>query len=234
MAGEQSTVPVLCSHCHFVNVPGAQQCQVCGSRLPEVPCLRCGFSNPPGYGFCGRCGVSLAQPVGGEWLKASIASAPARPARPSPSRSEISPVALIGFGAILALASAAYPWYFLGTTGGGDAGSQTVETLLQKGWHLFPGIPLALIIISTAASSLVAVIQRLSRIRPYASLVSGFVTLFSATWLWQGFSGASTSTSDSSVPPELGAALITIGAIILVVGGIWTLQAIGRDRGQKN
>ncbi len=231
MVAIQTAIPVQCTYCSFVNVPGVQHCQVCGALLPQFVCPQCHFGNPLGYHFCIRCDATLVaeQPR----TRISLQSAPSNKIKPSAPKTETSPVALIGFGAILALASAAFPWYLLGSPGGGDTGPETVGSLLQHGWQLFPGVPLILITLSSVASSLVAVIHRLSGIRSQTTLASGFITLLSAASLWQRYPGSPDSSSVSAVPPDLGAALITIGAIVLVVGGIWILQTAGRGSAPK-
>ena len=197
-----------CSHCDFDNLSGVATCQVCSSPLTGTACQRCGFENRPDYRFCGGCGQSLTGPD------------PAEPATSGDTGPP--PITLIGFGAILALGSIAFPWYLFGATQGSE--EQSLFNILESGWRWFPGVPLVLIALSTIVSTLGAMLPTLTRARPFIAVGAGMVTLVSATWLWQGYS---TPTIESDVlGPTTGAMLATIGAIVLVAAGLWMLRSL--------
>jgi ribose/xylose/arabinose/galactoside ABC-type transport system permease subunit len=128
-------------------------------------------------------------------------------------------VALIGFGAILALGSIAFPWYLFGATQASDG--QSLSNILEMGWRWFPGAPLVLIALSTIMSSIAGLLSRLTRVRPIITVVAGMVTLISATWLWQGYSGPADASGSDALGPTTGAMLATVGAIVLVAAGLW-------------
>ncbi|MDA1215608.1 MAG: hypothetical protein O2812_01865 [Chloroflexi bacterium] len=154
-------------------------------------------------------------------------STPASAPVPTPSdgtNKGPSSIALVGFGAILALASASYPWYLFGLYG--DTNEATLSEVLQDGWQWFPGLPLVLIALSAITSTVVSMAASLSKIRPYVALGSGLVTLFSATWLWQGYSQYRTGDSTDGVVPGTGPMLAVIGAIVLIAVGLWSLQRV--------
>ena len=220
-----------CSHCEFDNLPGVATCQVCSTPLTGTPCQRCGFENPPDYAFCGGCGQSLSGPNPAEPATEVFtvrAPGPRPPEPESVSAPEASrdsgppPIALIGFGAVLALGSIAFPWYLFGATQGSE--EQSLSNILESGWRWFPGVPLVLIALSTITSTLGALVPALTRIRPFVAVAAGMVTLVSATWLWQGY-GAPTVESDV-LGPTTGAMLATVGAIVLVAAGLWMLRSL--------
>ena len=216
-----------CSNCNFDNVAGMATCQVCGSSLIGEPCERCGFDNPPDYRFCGSCGRSLVEPeepAPVTEVASAVARPPRRPADTRPSTAQQlsrgpSPIALIGFGAILALGSIAFPWYLFGATQASEG--QSLSNILETGWQWFPGVPLLLIAASTIASTLAGLLGSLARARPIVAVVAGMVTLIAATWLWQGYSGPSDGSGADTLGPTTGAMLATVGAIVLVAAGLW-------------
>ena len=110
--------PARCLHCRFDNAPGATSCQVCGTVLGGTKCSKCDMVNPSDATVCGLCGfrllrVELALVVERTDLVESVAPRPS-PARADSAAEGPSPAALIGFGAVLSLAAAAYPWYLFG------------------------------------------------------------------------------------------------------------------------
>ena len=224
-----------CTHCNFDNVTGVTVCQVCGTALGGVSCPRCGSKNPTDYRFCGFCGYSLAAGAPDRDIEEATAApakaapapqpAPPRPAPPAspPSiPSGTSTVALIGFGAILSLAAASYPWYAFG---GAVDEQTTLAGLLGAGWKWFPGAPLALIAASAVTSTLVSIVRGWSSARPAIAVGSGLVTLFSATWLGEGFVRTQSGTTGASFPAT-GAVLATIGGIVLITVGLWSYQQL--------
>lgn len=231
-----------CTHCSFDNLPGVTVCQVCGTRLTGIVCTRCNFENPPDYRFCGNCGQPLPE-IAATSARPAVRLTPAAPAPlstepvnqsatpppPAPTPNDNaskgpSSIALVGFGAILALASASYPWYLFGLYG--DTQEATLSEVLQDGWQWFPGLPLVLIAASAVTSTIVSMANSLTRIRPIVALVSGFITLFSATWLWQGYSQFRTGDSSGGVVPGTGPMLAIIGAIVLIAVGLWGFQRV--------
>ena len=225
-----------CPHCNFDNVTGVTVCQVCGTPLGGVTCPRCGSKNPTDYRFCGFCGYSLAAGTADPGIEAA-APEPARATPPPPPQptpqptpqpsppsvpSGTSTVALIGFGAILSLAAASYPWYAFGAAVDQEA---TLSGLLGAGWQWFPGAPLALIAVSAVTSTLVSLVRGWSRVRPAMAVGSGLVTLFSATWLGEGFVRTQSDVTAASFPAT-GAVLATIGGIVLITVGLWSYQQL--------
>ena len=85
---------------------------------------------------------------------------------------------------------------------------------LDSGWDLFPGVPLMLITLSASMSTFLAILANNGRSYPVISILTGLLTLVSATWLWSGVVVSSGSTSDTELTPMLA----TVGAIILMVG----------------
>ena len=223
-----------CSHCNFENVAGVAICQVCKNSLVGEPCERCAFQNPPEYRFCGECGLSLVEPQDSSPVT-EVATPVSRPrvrpvdAEPSTAQqlsSGPSPIALIGFGAILALGSIAFPWYLFGATQSSEG--QSLSNILETGWQWFPGVPLILIAASTIASTLAGLLGSLARARPIVAVVAGMVTLIAATWLWQGYSGPADGSEADALGPTTGAMLATVGAIVLVAAGLWMRSARSR------
>ena len=223
-----------CTHCNFDNVTGVTVCQVCGTPLPGVTCPRCGSKNPTDYRFCGFCGYSLAAGTPSPNIEAA-APGPARATPPPPPAPQPTPppsppstpsgtssVALIGFGAILSLAAASYPWYAFGAAVDQET---TLSGLLGAGWKWFPGAPLALIAVSAVTSTLASLVRGWSRARPAMAIGSGLVTLFSATWLGEGFIGTQSDVTGASFPAT-GAVLATIGGIVVITVGLWSYQQL--------
>lgn len=146
-----------------------------------------------------------------------------------------SPIALIGFGAILALASAAFPWYLLlSSSASVGPGEQSIFNLLQVGWKWFPGVPLTIIAISAVLSALLGIAGGENKARPIISTVLGLVILFSATWLWQGYTSRQPAESSGSLSPATGAAFVVVGAIILVTVGLWMAHTMSSRRASSD
>jgi len=224
-----------CRHCNFDNVAGMTVCQVCNNSLVGEPCERCGFENPPDYRFCGECGQSLLEPQAPAPVTEVATSAVRSTRRQADVESSIAgqqpssgppPIALIGFGAILALGSIAFPWYLFGATQASEG--QSLSNILETGWQWFPGVPLILIAVSTIASSLAGLLGSLARARPIVAVVAGMVTLIAATWLWQGYSGPTDGSELDALGPTTGAMLATVGAIVLVAAGLWMRSSRNR------
>ena len=103
-----------CPQCRFENSPGVELCVVCGSIIGGIKCPRCETVNAPDSRICGTCGdafsvVAQRKSDGGQLDV--LESVPA--AAPVPVPDGPSPVAPIGFGAILSLAAAPCPWHLL-------------------------------------------------------------------------------------------------------------------------
>ena len=205
--------------------------------------MRCGFHNPPDYKFCGGCGQPLEEaepepkrgvtdtlkrvvPPPVQAVEPETDSNKAAPSEPPP------PILLVGFGAILALASVAFPWYLFGDNEG--SAEQSLSQILESGWEWFPGVPLALIAICTLSTTLIAIVgdarvsfvRLTSRTRPAAAVALGIVTLFSATWLWLGYRSPESENISTAVAPATGAMLAAVGAIVLIGTGLWMYQTL--------
>ena len=212
-----------CPQCRFENSPGVELCVVCGSIIGGIKCPRCETVNAPDSRIRGTCGdafsvVAQRKSDGGQLDV--LESVPA--AAPVPVPDGPSPVVLIGFGAILSLAAAAYPWYMLGDVQGQPT---TLSQLLDVGWKGFPGTPLMMIAIAAVTSTAVSLVRGLASIRAAVSVISGLVTLSSATWLWEGFSRIQSDSADPTLPIT-GAVLAMIGAIVMIAVGfyLWSFQ----------
>ena len=206
-----------CDACHFGNAPGMTFCQACGTVLGDSKCPQCGVVNPADVVVCGFCRCAIARtqsarPVQRD-IHESVAPLPAVPHEDPP------PAALIGFGAVLSLAAAAYPWYMLGGIEAASEQRATIAQLLEVGWRGFPGVPLTLITIAAVASMMASVLKRLEAVRPAVAVVSGLVMLLSAAWLSEGFELMRTAGSAPAMP-DTGATLMAIGAIVLLAVGL--------------
>ena len=192
--------------------------------MQSVKCPRCDAVNAVNSSSCVFCGFELQ--VGERTGAGTAEVVEARSARTTVRHSDPSPVALVGFGAITALAAAAYPWY---SFGGDQAQATTLSELLEFGWRGFPGIPLALIVTAAIASTTAMLVPGLASIRAPTVVVSGLVTLVSASWLSEGIARFQSGSVDSTLPIT-GAMLQTIGAIVLIATGFW----LGRTQATKN
>jgi len=146
---------------------------------------------------------------------------------------QTSPAALIGFGAVLALASAATPWYLLGAPTSPKAVGATISDLLALGWQWFPGLPLSLIAVGTVMSTFLALLAGRNRAHPMACVAVGLFVLLNATWLGLGFGGPPPAAPVEAVPPSTGASLAIIGAIVIVASGIWLIRQSGGSGPQQ-
>ena len=215
----RSSATVRCAHCRCDNAPGITFCQVCGTVLGGSKCPRCDAVNPSHMTACGLCGYPMPQ-------KASAAAAPptdifqSMAPQPTAPHEEPSPSALIGFGGVLSLAAAAYPWYVFGPFEVGPEQQATITHLLEAGWRGFPGVPLALIAVAAVTSTMVSVLRELEAARPIVAVVSGLVSLLSALWLSQGLEQA-LPPGAGPMMPVTGAVLVSIGAVIALTAGLY-------------
>ncbi len=214
-----------CPHCDFDNLPRVEHCISCGTRMQRVKCPRCDGVNSLNSSSCVFCGFELqVRERTGAGTAEVLESRP--PARTASRDGDPSAVALVGFGAITALAAAAYPWY---SFGGDQAQATTLSELLEFGWRGFPGIPLALIVTAAIASTTAMLVPGLASIRAPIVVVSGLITLVSASWLSEGIARLQSGSIDLTLPVT-GAMLQTIGAIVLIAAGFW----LGRTQATKN
>ncbi|MCH6552386.1 MAG: zinc ribbon domain-containing protein [Planctomycetes bacterium] len=207
-----------CDTCHTENAPGIVFCEACGTVLGDSKCPRCGVVNPKDVVVCGFCRCAIARtqsalPVPLD-IRESLPPVPAAPHEEPP------PAALIGFGAVLSLAAAAYPWYLFGGFEASPEQRATIAQLLEAGWRGFPGVPLTLIAIAAVTSTMVSVLKELEAVRPAVAVASGVVTLLSALWLSQGFERMQTSGPGQAMPLT-GSILVTIGAIVVLTAGLY-------------
>ena len=173
-------------------------------ELPEiVTCPHCGFINLPNSNYCGRCGLSifdseLIEEEEPEPLPEGMG------VHEEPSQSRLpAPIYIIGFGAVLAVASVAYPWYIIGDPADVIENPVSIEQQLEVGWDMFPGLPLLLITLAASMSTFLAILANNGRAYPVVSILTGLLTLVSATWLWSGVVVNSASTSDTELTPML-------------------------------
>lgn len=182
----------------------------------SLACPHCGFANLPDSNYCGRCGLSLFD---SESLEKPEPLPEGMGVQERSSQSRLpSPIYIIGFGAVLAVASVAYPWYIIGDPADVIASPVSIRQQLDTGWDLFPGLPLLLITLSASLSTFLAIMANNGRTYPVISVLTGLFTLVSATWLWSGVVVNDSSTSDTELTPMLA----TVGAIILMVGATIT------------
>ncbi len=208
-----------CAHCRFQNAPGMAFCQVCGTVLGGSKCPKCDVANPQGAAVCGFCGYSMPRTQAASVKPRSDLHESMAP-QPTVAHEDPSPAALIGFGAVLSLAAAAYPWYLFGGFEASPEQRATIAQLLEAGWRGFPGVPLTLIAIAAVTSTMVSVLKELEAVRPAVAVASGVVTLLSALWLSQGFERMQTSGPGQAMPLT-GSILVTIGAIVVLTAGLY-------------
>ena len=202
-----STSPKLCAACRSENLADAPFCQGCGVLLGSLDCPKCDHTNQNYAHHCRACGHSFRE-------CADICESVAPPALAArASAGGLSPTTLIGFGAVLSLAAAVYPWYLFGAHGAALSQQASIFQLLAEGWAGFPGIPLMAIVVAAVTASAV------SSIWPPVAVVSGFVTLLSGVWLGTGPGGDPAALTT-------GAVLAMVGAIVVMAGGlyVWNVQ----------
>lgn len=226
-----------CPHCKFNNLPNAEFCVTCGTHMESVACPRCDEIISVGSSNCVFCGFELHEATtSGTSSGGKTDILESRPPAPRTAGSqEPSPVALIGFGAIVSLAAAAYPWYLFG---GDQAQPTTLSELLEIGWRGFPGTPLALIVMSALVSTTVSLAPSLASIRAPTAVLTGLVTLASASWLGEGIARLQSGAADATLPIT-GTVLQTIGAIVLIATGLWSahvqrVRSASPDRGSDS
>ena len=193
-----------CDLCKFSNPAGSEWCQVCGARLPAVICPRCFFENPLGHTYCGQCGQGLTSDKAPPQHRGSVIENRAT-----------SIVAVVGFGTVVAVASVAFPWYFLSGQSGGQATPASLFNQFASGWHWFPGLPLISIVLSSTLSTLLTMLSIRGKSHPMPIVLLGLVSLASAMWLWLGLVAGGNDLGDAELAPIL----TTIGTIIVLVGG---------------
>ena len=205
--GPGATSRKLCAACHSENLAEAPFCQSCGMMLGGVDCPQCDQTNQSDAQHCRACGNSLR-----EWADISESVAPRAPATPAHA-GELSPTALVGFGAVLSLAAVAYPWYVFGADGATLSQQASLFQLLAEGWVGFPGVPLMAIVVAALTSSAAC------SICPPVATLSGFVALLSGAWLGTGPVGGPAVLTT-------GAVLAMVGAIVVMAGGlyVWHVQ----------
>ena len=176
----KSTSSKRCTVCSAEHSSEATFCRDCGAIVGGVACTKCGVLSPRDARHCDSCGHSLpsAASVARESLCESVA-----PSLLARIRTEgLSPTALVGFGAVLALAAASSPWYLFGAEAG--TGQQaTLTQLLAAGWQAFPGIPLALIAVAAVAAAIASLFHSMGTSHAGVAVISGLVMLLSAAWL---------------------------------------------------
>ena len=200
-----------CEFCRFSNPPGTVYCQVCNARMPSVACALCKFENPPDNSYCGQCGQPMTRETGDQPEPPRGRVSEER----TPEERSTSVVYLILFGAVLAAATVAFPWYLLGDDAAAESAAISVSDQIETGWSLFPGLPLVLVFASACFSTIIALLSHYRRVSPVIPMSSGLVGLMAAIWLWQGLVMDTPRPGDIEFTPMLA----TIGAIIALVGG---------------
>ena len=197
--------------------------RIIADRARSEKCPRCGVVNASGTDRCGLCGHAFPQrPVKvSRRTRLDVLESVAPPIS-IPRPDGPSTAALIGFGAVLALATASYPWYAFGD---GHAASSTLFQLMEAGWSGFPGLPLALIAIAAVKSALVSMVPNLGDARAVIIVSAGVVALLSAAWLSQGLpqmEASGTGVAEAAT----GATLVTIGGIVVISAELylWNFQ----------
>ena len=190
-----------CPPCGVVNQSGSDHCRSCGRAFPRSPLK-----------------VSIGKSLD---ILESVAPPISRPRPDGPPTAT-----LIGFGAVLALATASYPWYAFGD---GQAGSSTLFQLLEGDWNGFPGLPLALIAVAAVKSALVSMVPHLAASRAVIIVSAGVVALLSAAWLSQGFAQMQAGVAGVA-EAATGATLVTIGGIVVISAELylWNFQRTRR------
>ena len=193
-----------CESCSYENPPGLARCQACNAHLPPITCPHCNFRNPPDHTFCGQCGQAV-----------DTGREPGRERRRVQQASSTYILSIVGFGAILVVASVAYPWYFLGDHTAVQASDVTMFNQLDTGWSWFPGLPLLLIILSASLSTFLVMLAIHRKVSPVAAVFPGLVNMLCLIWLWQGLIAGRPGPGDHELTPMLA----TVGAIVVLVGG---------------
>ena len=204
--GPAQTSPKLCAACGWQNLADARFCQGCGVLLGRLVCPKCGRTSQNHAHHCRACGHSFRECT-------DICESVAPRARTTRVYAGgLSPTAFVGFGAVLSMAAAAYPWYVFGADGATLFQQASLFQLLAEGWVGFPGVPLVAIVVAALTSSAVC------SICPPAAALSGFVALLSGAWLGTGPVG------DPAVLTT-GAVLAMVGAIVVMAGGLYVWNA---------
>ncbi len=189
-----------CYLCRADSQADATVCRVCGFWLGGVVCFWCSSVNPPGHRDCGYCGQVL--PTADQ----------AREARKGAQAVAVSPLAVVGLGSTLAVASAAYPWYLLDSLAALPGVS--IAQQLAFGWSWFPGLPLVIVIASAMLATFLSLLAYHGRSYPVPCILASLLGLGSALWLWEGLVGGVVWGGEGEMAPMLA----TVGTILALVG----------------
>ena len=124
----------------------------------------------------------------------------------------MSPLAVVGLGATLAVASAAYPWYLLDSPAAPPGVS--IAQQLAFGWSWFPGLPLVVLAASTCLVTLLSLLAYHGRPYPVPCILASLLGLISALWLGEGLVGGVARGGEGEMAPTLA----TVGTILALVG----------------
>ncbi len=83
---------------------------------------------------------------------------------------------------------------------------------------------MVVIILSAILSTVLALLAHRGKVHPAPCLVLAIVSLIAAIWLWQGLETGEANPAEWELAPML----VTIGAIILLVGGSMTARPLLR------
>lgn len=159
--------------------------------------------------------------------EADARSVLASPAQSTADRGRLLRLVMV-LGVILAMSSAIFPWYISGDLADSENSTTQITFQTMGDWSVFPGLPLLLIILGSAVSALLTMLELGAMRYRVASMAGALVTLFSATWLWYGLVGSLPSSAEPFSAKETGPMLVTIGSILLVGGCAIRLRAISR------
>jgi len=159
--------------------------------------------------------------------EADARSVLASPAQSTADRGRLLRLVMV-LGVILAMSSAIFPWYISGDLADSENSTAQITFQTMGDWSAFPGLPLLLIILGSAVSALLTMLELGAMRYRVASMAGALVTLFSATWLWYGLVGSLPSSAEPFSAKETGPMLVTIGSILLVGGCAIRLRSISR------
>lgn len=166
-----------CSNCGLDNPENVKTCAGCGTSL-EAPasstwtttrCSECGTEVNPGVLLCTRCDQDRRQ---------SIARQPAPSIPPNGKVFPAGNTRAVMMGAVMMLASLAYPWYAFRVRGGGSIGVDVTQLIWKTGDWEFAGLGSALTLLAMIVCASVIAMSTIY------SVLRGMATV--RLWIWLG------------------------------------------------